>query len=90
MKRVDPSPLRKRKPRPPPIRSRAALEGFLERGGRICKTLPRTECEPVIYTDPDTDRTISWSLVDWAFANGKLRGLGDGLFGEHQTFERAA
>lgn len=91
MKRGDTSPLHKRKPRPVPIRSRAALEYHLSEGGKICKTLPRIESEPVLWTDPATDRAISRRIIEKAFADGLLRGCGDGLFDDsHQTYERAA
>lgn len=90
MKRADPSRLRKKPLKPTPILSRGALEHHLQMGGKVCKSLPRIESEPVTYFDPATNRTIGVRPVMWAFEKGILRGCDDGLFGEHQTYERAA
>jgi hypothetical protein len=90
MKRADTSRLRKKARRPTPILSRGALEHHLQNGGRVCKSLPRIESEPVSWFCPVTNRTIGSRPVAWAFEKGMLRGCEDGLFGEHQTYERAA
>lgn len=87
-KRVDPSPRRKKKQKPAPIRSRALLREFLEGGGRLVRVLPEdhalqrasTVKPPPLWIDPDTDRAVSIGLVRWAIEEGLLSAQGDGLF----------
>lgn len=90
MKRADTSRLRKKPLKPKPILSRADLERHLASGGRVSKSLPRVESEPVSWFDPESNRTIGARAVAWAIEQGKLRACGDGLFGESQTYVRAA
>ncbi len=91
MRRADPSPLRKRKRRPKPIRSREDLRKHLAGGGKLIKTLPEVFRGPTQYVDPETDRVVSTRLVNWARHEGLLRGCDDGLFGEDdaQTYVSA-
>jgi hypothetical protein len=90
MKRADASRLRKKPLKPRPILSRAELERHLSSGGRVAKSMPRIESEPVSWFDPASNRTIGSRVVAWALAEGKMRGCNDGMFGEHQTYARAA